>query len=195
MPFIEQMEEAYAWADFAICRAGALTVAELTCAGLGSILIPFPHAIDDHQTVNGKLLVEQGSALMIQQKELTQTMLAEEITQLCNSRSRLLDMAMRARNWLKPVPHRGLPRFVWRWVVSNSTDFQPPEMRRIRRIHFVGIGGSGMCGIAEVLLKSGLRNIRFRYQPRAQHQASYRCRCNRVYRPSRRKYSGCSCGG
>ena len=101
VPFIEQMEEAYAWADFAICRAGALTVAELTCAGLGSILIPFPHAIDDHQTVNGKLLVEQGSALMIQQKELSATMLAEEITKLCNSRSQLLDMAMRARKLSK----------------------------------------------------------------------------------------------
>ena len=101
VPFIEQMEEAYGWADFAICRAGALTVAELTCAGLGSILIPFPHAIDDHQTVNGKLLVEQGSALMIQQKELSATMLAEEITKLCNSRSQLLDMAMRARKLSK----------------------------------------------------------------------------------------------
>jgi UDP-N-acetylglucosamine--N-acetylmuramyl-(pentapeptide) pyrophosphoryl-undecaprenol N-acetylglucosamine transferase len=101
VPFIDKMDEAYSWADFAICRAGALTVAELTCAGLGSILIPFPYAIDDHQTVNGQLLVEQGSALMIQQKELTATMLAAEITNLCNSRSRLLEMAMRARELSK----------------------------------------------------------------------------------------------
>ena len=101
VPFIDKMDEAYSWADFAICRAGALTVAELTCAGLGSILIPFPYAIDDHQTVNGKLLVEQGSATMIQQKELTAKMLAEEITKLCNSRSRLLEMAMRARELSK----------------------------------------------------------------------------------------------
>jgi len=101
VPFIDKMEEAYSWADFAICRAGALTVAELTCAGLGSILIPFPYAIDDHQTVNGKLLVDQGSALMIQQKALTAEMLAEEITGLCESRSRLLEMAMRARELSK----------------------------------------------------------------------------------------------
>jgi UDP-N-acetylglucosamine--N-acetylmuramyl-(pentapeptide) pyrophosphoryl-undecaprenol N-acetylglucosamine transferase len=101
LPFIDKMDEAYSWADFAICRAGALTVAELTCAGLGSILIPFPYAIDDHQTVNGKLLVEQGSATMIQQKELTAKMLAEEITKLCSSRSRLLEMAMRARELSK----------------------------------------------------------------------------------------------
>jgi UDP-N-acetylglucosamine--N-acetylmuramyl-(pentapeptide) pyrophosphoryl-undecaprenol N-acetylglucosamine transferase len=101
VPFIDKMDEAYSWADFAICRAGALTVAELCCAGLGSILIPFPYAIDDHQTVNGKLLVEQGSATMIQQKELTATMLAAEITKLCDSRSRLLEMAMRARELSK----------------------------------------------------------------------------------------------
>ena len=101
VPFIEQMEEAYSWADFAICRAGALTVAELTCAGLGSLLIPFPYAIDDHQTVNGKLLVEQGSALMIQQKDLSAKRLAEEITALCSSRKGLLEMAMGARELAK----------------------------------------------------------------------------------------------
>ena len=101
VPFIEQMEEAYSWADVAVCRAGALTIAELTCAGLGSVLIPFPYAIDDHQTVNGTLLVEQGSALMIQQKDLTAKRLAGEITALCNSRSRLLEMAMRARELSK----------------------------------------------------------------------------------------------
>ena len=101
VPFIEQMDSAYSQADFAICRAGALTVAELTCAGLGSILIPFPHAIDDHQTVNGQLLVEQGSALMIQQSELTAKILAEKITQLCSGRSRCLEMAMRARELAK----------------------------------------------------------------------------------------------
>lgn len=101
VPFIDKMDEAYSWADFAICRAGALTVAELTCAGLGAILIPFPYAIDDHQTVNGQLLVDQGSALMIQQKVLTEERLAEEITRLCESRGRLLEMAMRARELSK----------------------------------------------------------------------------------------------
>ncbi len=101
VPFIDKMDEAYSWADFAVCRAGALTIAELTCAGLGAILVPFPHAIDDHQTVNGKLLVEQGSALMIQQKNLSAEVLAKQISQLCTSRSRLLEMAMRARELSK----------------------------------------------------------------------------------------------
>jgi len=101
VPFIDDMAAAYSWADFAICRAGALTVAELTCAGLGAVLIPFPHAIDDHQTVNGKLLVEQGCALMMQQKETTAEGLACHITALCDSASQRLDMAMRARELAK----------------------------------------------------------------------------------------------
>ena len=97
VPFIEQMDEAYGWADFAICRAGALTVAELTSAGLGALLIPFPFAIDDHQTVNGQLLVEQGAALMIAQSDLTAALLAEQITATCIDSERRLRMAVNAR--------------------------------------------------------------------------------------------------
>ena len=63
LPFIDSMEQAYEWADFAICRSGALTVAELTAVGLGALLIPFPYAIDDHQTSNGQWLVELRSGL------------------------------------------------------------------------------------------------------------------------------------
>ena len=100
-PFIERMDEAYNWADFAICRAGALTVAELTCAGLGSLLIPFPHAIDDHQTVNGQLLVDQGAALMMAQSDLTAERLAEQIAALSADSQRRLKMAMRARDLAK----------------------------------------------------------------------------------------------
>lgn len=101
VPFIEQMDEAYGWADFAICRAGALTVAELTSAGLGALLIPFPFAIDDHQTVNGQLLVKQGAALMMPQGELTPALLAEQITALCDDSQRRLKMAVSARQLAK----------------------------------------------------------------------------------------------
>ena len=99
--FITQMDEAYGWADFAICRAGALTCAELTCAGLGALLIPFPYAIDDHQTVNGELLVGQGAAQMIAQGDLTPALLAEHISALCADSDRRLKMAMRARELAK----------------------------------------------------------------------------------------------
>ena len=101
LPFIAEMDEAYGWADFAICRAGALTVAELTSAGLGSLLIPFPFAIDDHQTVNGQLLVDQGAALMQAQKDLTPAILAEHIKSLCDDSERRLAMAVNARQLAK----------------------------------------------------------------------------------------------
>jgi len=101
VPFIAEMDEAYGWADFAICRAGALTVAELTCAGLGSLLIPFPHAIDDHQTVNGQLLVDQGAARMLAQRDLNAALLAEHIQALCSDAEQRLKMAMRARELAK----------------------------------------------------------------------------------------------
>ncbi len=63
--FIEDMAGAYAWADLVICRAGALTVAELAAAGLGAILVPFPSAVDDHQTHNARYLTEAGAAVLI----------------------------------------------------------------------------------------------------------------------------------
>lgn len=101
VPFIAEMDQAYGWADFAICRAGALTVAELTSAGLGSLLIPFPFAIDDHQTVNGQLLVDQGAALMQAQDDLTAASLAEQISAVCGDSERRLQMAINARKLAK----------------------------------------------------------------------------------------------
>ncbi len=61
-PFIADMAEALAWADLVVCRAGALTIAELAAAGIGAVLVPFPHAVDDHQTFNAQYLVEAGAA-------------------------------------------------------------------------------------------------------------------------------------
>ena len=101
VPFIDDMAAAYGWADFVICRAGALTVAELTSAGLGAVLIPFPQAIDDHQTVNGEWLVNQGAAKLFQQSDLSAELLAEQIRLLCSTPKLRLDMAMRARELAK----------------------------------------------------------------------------------------------
>lgn len=92
-PFIEDMAEAYAWADLAICRAGALTVAELAAAGLGAILIPYPHAVDDHQTVNGTYLTRRDAAVLVQQRDLDPARLAHMLEDLIGDRSRLLAMA------------------------------------------------------------------------------------------------------
>ncbi|MGH8528505.1 MAG: undecaprenyldiphospho-muramoylpentapeptide beta-N-acetylglucosaminyltransferase, partial [Nevskiales bacterium] len=88
--FIDDMAAAYAWADLVICRAGALTIAELAAAGLAAILVPFPHAVDDHQTVNGQYLVQVGAALMIQERDLTPALLANALQTLLADRGKLL---------------------------------------------------------------------------------------------------------
>lgn len=98
--FIDNMAEAYAQADFVICRAGAMTVAELSVVGLGSLLVPFPYAVDDHQTTNAQYLAEKSAALLIQQKELTVEKLSQVLLEL--TREKCLKMAERARKLGKP---------------------------------------------------------------------------------------------
>jgi len=98
--FIDDMARRYAEADLVICRAGAVTIAELSAGGMASILVPFPHAVDDHQTANGKFLADHGAAILIQQRDLTPQTLAQTIQRL--DRSRLLDMARKARALGKP---------------------------------------------------------------------------------------------
>ena len=101
-PFIDDMAEAYGWADLVICRSGALTVSELTAAGVGSILVPFPAATDDHQTRNAGFLVSQGAAILIPERELSAETLAAQLLALCPGRGRLIAMAERARALAKP---------------------------------------------------------------------------------------------
>jgi len=98
--FVEDMAAAYGWADLVLCRAGALTVAELAAAGVASVLVPFPFAVDDHQTKNGEYLARHGAALLVQQTELTKQRLAEIFNQLltpAQGRAPLLEMAKAAR--------------------------------------------------------------------------------------------------
>jgi UDP-N-acetylglucosamine--N-acetylmuramyl-(pentapeptide) pyrophosphoryl-undecaprenol N-acetylglucosamine transferase len=98
--FIEDMSAAYAWADLVICRAGALTVSELAAAGLGAILVPYPHAVDDHQTANARFLTEAGAALLIPEPQLDPARLAAELDGL--DRTRALAMAQAARALAMP---------------------------------------------------------------------------------------------
>jgi UDP-N-acetylglucosamine--N-acetylmuramyl-(pentapeptide) pyrophosphoryl-undecaprenol N-acetylglucosamine transferase len=99
--FIEDMADMYAWADFVICRAGAMTVAELSAAGLGSLLVPFPFAVDDHQTTNAAYLADHEAAFLIQQKVLTVEKLVSILTTL--TRENCLSMANKARALGKPT--------------------------------------------------------------------------------------------
>ena len=102
--FIDDMARRYAEADLVICRAGAVTIAELSAGGMASILVPFPYAVDDHQSANAKFLSERGAAILIQQRDLSPGKLAGLIGSL--DRSKLLDMAKRARALGKPEAAR-----------------------------------------------------------------------------------------
>ncbi|MGA8051894.1 MAG: undecaprenyldiphospho-muramoylpentapeptide beta-N-acetylglucosaminyltransferase [Burkholderiales bacterium] len=98
--FIDDMARRYAEADLVICRAGAITVAELSAAGVASILVPFPHAVDDHQTANAKFLAERGAAILLPQSAMTPSRLAELMRSL--DRALLLEMAKKARALGRP---------------------------------------------------------------------------------------------
>jgi UDP-N-acetylglucosamine--N-acetylmuramyl-(pentapeptide) pyrophosphoryl-undecaprenol N-acetylglucosamine transferase len=102
VPFIEDMAGTYAWADLAVCRAGALTLAELTACGLGAVLVPFPHAVDDHQTRNAEALVAAGAAELIQERDLNTKDLAQRLSALLGNRTAMLAMAEAARTLAKP---------------------------------------------------------------------------------------------
>jgi UDP-N-acetylglucosamine--N-acetylmuramyl-(pentapeptide) pyrophosphoryl-undecaprenol N-acetylglucosamine transferase len=102
VPFIDDMAASYGWADLAVCRAGALTLAELTAAGLGAVLVPFPHAVDDHQTHNAEVLVVAGAAVVIQERDLDVQNLAQRLESLLGNRTQLLAMAEAARTLAKP---------------------------------------------------------------------------------------------
>ena len=102
VPFIDDMAAAYGEADLAICRAGALTLAELTAAGLGALLVPFPHAVDDHQTRNAEALVAAGAAELIKESALDVQQLAQRLTALLADRPGLAAMATAARTLAKP---------------------------------------------------------------------------------------------
>ena len=98
--FIDDMVAAYQHADVVICRAGALTIAELTAAGVGALLVPYPHAVDDHQTANARFMVKADAGLLLPQSELTAEKLAEVLWAL--DRARCLDWAKNARTLAMP---------------------------------------------------------------------------------------------
>jgi len=91
--FIENMPAAYGWADLVVCRAGALTVSEVSAAGVAAVFVPYPYAVDDHQTHNAQFLVGAGAAVSIQESDLTPAVLAHQLTALLVDRDTLLQKA------------------------------------------------------------------------------------------------------
>ncbi len=103
--FISDMAQAYAWADVVLCRAGALTIAELTAAGIGALLVPLPHAIDDHQSANARWLVARGAGRLLPQAQLSPQRLGAELEQLFDldrEEQILLQWARNARAAARP---------------------------------------------------------------------------------------------
>lgn len=96
--FIDDMEAAYRWADVVVCRSGALTVSELAAVGLPSILVPYPHAVDDHQTKNASVLVDVGAGYLMPQSSLSAETLTEKLQILASDRQVLLDMGHKAHS-------------------------------------------------------------------------------------------------
>jgi UDP-N-acetylglucosamine--N-acetylmuramyl-(pentapeptide) pyrophosphoryl-undecaprenol N-acetylglucosamine transferase len=96
-PFIEDMAAAYAWADLVICRAGALTIAELCAVGVPALLVPYPAAVDDHQTANAQPLAKAGAAMIVADHDLTPDHLAELLRDWLQSRATLGERAAKAR--------------------------------------------------------------------------------------------------
>lgn len=114
--FIDDMAEAYAWADLVVARAGALTIAELTAAGVGAILVPYPYAVDDHQTKNAAHFVAAGAGLLLAEHELDAQRLGERLAGLLADRAALLRMAERAREQARPYAASRLAQACCRWA-------------------------------------------------------------------------------
>ncbi len=147
VPFIDDMAARYAEADVVLCRGGAITVAELAAAGVASIIVPLPGAIADEQSANAQLLVDAGAAF--DDAAATSSRPAGWPRDLgALTRARLLAMAIAARN-ARARRCGGPCRRCLRRAGSA------PMKHKVKRVHFVGIGGAGMSGIAEVLATQG----------------------------------------
>ena len=95
--FIDDMAAAYRWSDVVVCRSGAITIAEICAAGVAAILVPFPHAVDDHQTHNATYLAGRNAAVLLSQRKLSAQTLADELGAVAGSREKLLRLASNAR--------------------------------------------------------------------------------------------------
>jgi UDP-N-acetylglucosamine--N-acetylmuramyl-(pentapeptide) pyrophosphoryl-undecaprenol N-acetylglucosamine transferase len=121
--FIDDMAAAYSWADVVICRSGALTVAELAVVGVASILVPFPHATDDHQTGNARFLADAGAAILLPQAVMNAEKLAGLLGDFSQQRNMLLEMACRAHELAMPDAARRVAEHCLR---AAGFEQQPP---------------------------------------------------------------------
>ncbi|MDE2407692.1 MAG: undecaprenyldiphospho-muramoylpentapeptide beta-N-acetylglucosaminyltransferase [Xanthomonadaceae bacterium] len=119
-PFIADMAAAYAWADLVVCRAGALTLAEVCAVGVGSVLVPFPQAVDDHQTRNAEYLVERGAAVLLPQSGQLATQLQAVLAELSADPGKRLSMARAARALARPDAAQRVADAVFATLASEA---------------------------------------------------------------------------
>jgi UDP-N-acetylmuramate--alanine ligase len=166
VPFLGNMAERFAWADLIVCRAGAITAAEVAASGRAAIFIPFGRATDSHQLRNAQEMTKAGAGRVLTEPELTEERLTNEIFSLLDQPREIENMAMKARSLAYPHAARDIVDFDRRGRAASPCSIgasEPEEtgknmmvsFRNFQRIHMVGIGGIGMSGIAEVLLTLG----------------------------------------
>jgi UDP-N-acetylglucosamine--N-acetylmuramyl-(pentapeptide) pyrophosphoryl-undecaprenol N-acetylglucosamine transferase len=125
LPFVKKMHLAYAAADLVVCRAGAMTLAEIAVCGRPSILVPYPYAAHDHQRVNAANLADRGAAVVIEDGELTGERLAKEIAHLLSDRTQLSRMSANARLFARPDAAARLARSLVAWAEGKANGGAP----------------------------------------------------------------------
>ena len=124
LAYVEDMGEAYRWADLVICRSGAMTVSELAAAGLPAVLVPYPHAIDDHQTRNAHYLTDAGAAVLLPQGEMTAQRLAGIIEEISGVAGRLKEMGQKAKTLARPEAARTVARYCLDYAEKGSSKLE-----------------------------------------------------------------------
>ena len=160
VPYLDRMDLAYAAADLAICRSGAMTVAEVSAVGLPAIYVPLPIG-NGEQRLNALPVVNAGGGMLVADADLTPALVARQVGGLLNDPARLATMTAAAAQVGHPdaaqqVARGGAGRRAQAHRVAEGQSVNaeqlPPELRRV---HMVGIGGAGMSGIARILLDRG----------------------------------------
>ncbi|HVP14756.1 MAG TPA: undecaprenyldiphospho-muramoylpentapeptide beta-N-acetylglucosaminyltransferase [Terriglobales bacterium] len=120
LPYLTDIQNAYAAADLVVCRSGAMTLAEIAACGTPAILVPYPHAAHDHQVVNAGNLVDRGAARMILDRELSGERLAQEIAHLLSHREELSMLSAYARRFARPDAAERIAKSLERWGEGRS---------------------------------------------------------------------------
>ncbi len=126
LPFVRKMHMAYAAADLVVCRAGAITLAEIAVCGLPAILVPYPYAAHNHQTDNAANLVDRGAAVLVPDAELTGERLAKEVAHLLADRTALSRMSANARLFARPDAATRIARSLLRWAEGGTGSAEEP---------------------------------------------------------------------